>query len=87
MHVISRPVPGPTADAQGRPHNTLDTVADRMLHLEKISLEDNLRLTFELLDTRRDGTMSVDTLQEVLKVAPPSRLAMSSQPQSASAHV
>ena len=61
-------VPGPTADSQGRPQNTLDTVADAMLQLEKISLEDNLRLAFDLLDTRRDGTISVDALQEVLKV-------------------
>mmetsp|Transcript_19750 Transcript_19750/g.59654 ORF Transcript_19750/g.59654 Transcript_19750/m.59654 type:complete len:963 (-) Transcript_19750:862-3750(-) len=55
-------------DVHGRPHNTLEGVADTMLQLENNSLEDNLRITFDLLDTRRDGTISLDVLDEVLKV-------------------
>mmetsp|Transcript_19749 Transcript_19749/g.59648 ORF Transcript_19749/g.59648 Transcript_19749/m.59648 type:complete len:932 (-) Transcript_19749:862-3657(-) len=46
-----------------------DRLADAMFTLEHASLEDQLRITFQLLDTRSDGTISTADLNQTLQAA------------------
>jgi respiratory burst oxidase len=46
-----------------------ERLVDALLTLEHASLEDHLRITFELLDTRNDGTIARENLDEILRVA------------------
>lgn len=39
-----------------------------MLALQHASLEDHLRIAFELLDTRGDGSVTREAVEEILKV-------------------
>jgi len=46
-----------------------ERLVDALLTLEHASLEDHLRITFELLDTRNDGTIARENLDEILRVS------------------
>ena len=41
---------------------------DAILALEHASLEEHLRITFELLDVRGDGTVTRENMEDILKV-------------------
>ncbi len=46
-----------------------ERLVDALLTLEHASLEEHLRITFELLDTRGDGTIARENLEEILRVS------------------
>jgi Ca2+-binding EF-hand superfamily protein len=77
------------AVAEGAEEVPAERLVDALLTLEHASLEDHLRITFELLDTRGDGSIARENMVEILKVgapvAPPShtasRLALQAVPQ------
>ena len=45
-----------------------ERLVDALLTLEHASLEEHLRITFELLDTRGDGSIARENMVEILKV-------------------
>jgi Ca2+-binding EF-hand superfamily protein len=45
-----------------------EQLIEAVMALQHASLEDHLRITFELLDTHGDGTINCDNMQEILKV-------------------
>ena len=54
--------------ADGKDEVPAEQLVDAILALQHASLEDHLRITFELLDTRGDGTITRENMEEILKV-------------------
>lgn len=55
--------------AEGGAEVPAERLVDALLTLEHATLEDHLRITFALLDTRNDGTIARENLDEILKVS------------------
>ena len=56
------------SDAGGKDEVPAERLVDAILALQHASLEDHLRITFELLDRRGDGTITRANMEEILKV-------------------
>ena len=57
-----------SAATEGADEVPAERLVDALLTLEHASLEEHLRITFELLDTRGDGSIARENMVEILKV-------------------